>query len=401
LRLGSEVEELMQREACGKAGTMALAGVLALAGCSPDYDPIGTQHASYEVAVAPTAVSLQEGETATLDVAVRDASGNGTKPDDVAWRSQNPRIAAVSRNGEVLGLSEGEVFIYASRGHRRDSARVVVTRGSDADEGSADDASSAAGEYPNEPGDHELIAHAPMSEMFKWGPRDLPSGTGSWWQWREGDPDSSLHEEPGIPGGPHFNRTRYRSGLAPGSAPVNWGGWNAGSAQSGDEYERIYFSKHIRLVDNGRGDWESQRVGTKVGFFGVGRCSGSNAEIYLLLQGGTRSDFTIRMMQQGPVSRGIGQNRDSSPLIRVGKWQHWEIEMVLNDVGRSNGIIRWWIDGRLIMEHHDVEYRTRKDPCGFIAYKWNPTWGGTGGGPKSRDDFIDISEIRISGKRLR
>jgi hypothetical protein len=255
--------------------------------------------------------------------------------------------------------------------------------------------------YHHEPAVHELIAQTTAGERFPWGPGEPSHGHGTWWQWPPDDPNTTLHREDDIPGGPWFKRTRYPAGLAPGRAPVNWGGWNRGSSQQGEEYSRIYFSQHLRLVDPGTGDWESQQVGTKLGFFGVGRCSGSNAELYLLLQGGTRRDFTLRMMQQGPTSRSLSQNRYNPPVFHVGRWHHLEIEMALNDIGWPNGLLRIWVDGRLIMEHRDVVYRTPTDPCGFLAWKWNPTWGGTGGPDKARDDFIDVSDVRISGVPVR
>jgi hypothetical protein len=311
----------------------------------------------------------------------------------------------------VEGLQPGTRYdfqLISYRGLIADGSRVYgdlsniatgTTDHADSDDGDSGGGSSTLS-YTNEPSGNSLIAWSPMSEMFTWGPSELASGYGSWWQWREGDPDTTLRTDGGAPGGPYVNRTRYREGLEPGRAPVNWGAWEPGSTQSGDEYRTIYFSQTIRLVDTGTGDWESQGVGTKLGFFGVGRCSGSNAELYLLMQGGTRSDFTIRMMQQGPVSRGMRQNVHESPVFAVGQWHHMEIEMVLNDIGRSNGVIRWWVDGRLVMEYRDVVYRTSDDPCGFLAWKWNPTWGGTGGSARSRDDFIDISDVRISGRPL-
>lgn len=252
--------------------------------------------------------------------------------------------------------------------------------------------------YHHEPSGNQLIATTSGEEPFPWGPAAVAHGHGTWWQWPADNPNTTVHFEEGIPGGPHFKRTRYPAGLEPGRAPVNWGGWNPGSTQQGDEFERIYFSQHLRLVDPGTGNWESQQVGTKLGFFGVGRCRGSNAEVYLMMQGGTRSAFTLRVVQQGPMSRSLTQNRYNPPVLGVGRWHHLEIEMGVNDVGWPNGLLRVWIDGRLIMEYRDVVYRTPDDPCGFIAYKWNPTWGGTGGPPKVRDDFIDVSDIRISGR---
>jgi hypothetical protein len=55
-----------------------------------------------------------------------------------------------------------------------------------------------------------------------------------------------------------------------------------------------------------------------------------------------------------------------------------------------------WIDGTMVMDYSDVTYITRTTPRGFTMFKWNPTWGGSGG-TRTRDDYILIDHLYLSG----
>jgi hypothetical protein len=43
-----------------------------------------------------------------------------------------------------------------------------------------------------------------------------------------------------------------------------------------------------------------------------------------------------------------------------GKWQNAKTEVQTNDLGKKNGIIRSWLDGVLVFEKTDVEFRIPK-----------------------------------------
>lgn len=44
--------------------------------------------------------------------------------------------------------------------------------------------------------------------------------------------------------------------------------------------------------------------------------------------------------------------------FQPGKWHHLELEFVMNDSGKSNGIIRSWLDGQLALDLKNVKFRT-------------------------------------------
>ena len=82
--------------------------------------------------------------------------------------------------------------------------------------------------------------------------------------------------------------------------------------------------------------------------------------------------------------------------MSVGSWHQWEMTFELNTLGQANGKFRMWIDGIEVLNYSDVVYIVGSNTAEFYGYKWNPTWGGTGG-TKTRDDFILIDHVYISG----
>jgi hypothetical protein len=188
---------------------------------------------------------------------------------------------------------------------------------------------------------------------------------------------------------------------------VNWGGWDERWQDRSGQKRAIYVSISIKV--DGR-DFENQKVGTKVGFIAFGRRNqGSNEGVFFLVNDAGRQEvesrFTLQFKQQGirqvngDIGRNLGQNVNRALLMTAGKWHQWEAVLQLNALGQANGILRMWIDGVRVMDYSNVVYVTPSAPLGFNLFKWNPTWGGSGG-VRTRDDYIDIDDIYLSGVPL-
>ena len=87
----------------------------------------------------------------------------------------------------------------------------------------------------------------------------------------------------------------------------------------------------------------------------------------------------VNVIQQAYMERKIPQNVDLEPVLTFGVWHRYEYLMVLNDIGKANGRLRMWMDGKLIMDYGDIEYRTAAYPSGFFGRRWDPIWGGARG----------------------
>jgi hypothetical protein len=78
------------------------------------------------VAIQPGAATLAVGDTAQLQVVVRDKKGMIVRNPKVAWATSDAAVATVSRTGLVAGLSAGAVTITATSGSLSATATVTV-----------------------------------------------------------------------------------------------------------------------------------------------------------------------------------------------------------------------------------------------------------------------------------
>lgn len=69
--------------------------------------------------------------------------------------------------------------------------------------------------------------------------------------------------------------------------------------------------------------------------------------------------------------------------------------MTANTIGQSNGTIRFWLDGVMLMDHSDVVWITATHPVAFYGRKLDLTWGGMGGANRTREDDIAWDHISI------
>jgi hypothetical protein len=133
--------------------------------------------------------------------------------------------------------------------------------------------------------------------------------------------------------------------------------------------------------------------------FFVGFGSSAN-QVFLSAVGAGMAPLEAQVRLQGvPDQRArIRPNVVGGAQIVRGTWQHWELYLKLNDAGSANGIARLWIDGRLVTEASDVNYRGpgRADARWWI-FHWSPTYGGGGEGPP-HEQYLDFDQVYVSGR---
>src|SRR6185436_16032172 len=78
------------------------------------------------VVVAPAEKKLHPGESAQLEVVLRDPRDAPLKDRPVEWRSDAPDIVAVSATGKVLAIAEGTARIIATAEGKSGSAKLQV-----------------------------------------------------------------------------------------------------------------------------------------------------------------------------------------------------------------------------------------------------------------------------------
>jgi hypothetical protein len=189
---------------------------------------------------------------------------------------------------------------------------------------------------------------------------------------------------------------RYPDGYGDGSEPVVFNGWADGG--SSEQYSKIYYSIWLRTVGP---TFESHPVGNKMGFIGSGRETShvGNQSYFILKGGGITSQMSLEFHQQNiPGGQDFDPNVNDAPFT-CGEWHHWELVAEINDVGAANGTLKIWQDGVLMFDYDNVTWRGGSQTNMFWALHFAPTWGGNVGATKTRDDFVQIDHIYLSGVR--
>ncbi len=253
----------------------------------------------------------------------------------------------------------------------------------------------------NAPAGYTTLADNRFDKKPLW-PRAATGTVGSWWSYVATNPNLTLMNDASAPvSAGSVIRTRFPIGMLAGVAPVAMGGWIGPATMN---YRKLYFSMWIKIEGS---SFENQKTLTKAGFFGVGNPKSGQSELFFGLDNGLavqrlQSDFEVKFLQQnipqpnGWTSRNLNQNVSRTHLMTAGSWHHWEATMAVNTMGSANGTFKMWIDGTQTHDYSNVVYITPGAPYGFNSWKWNPTWGGSGG-VRTRADYIDIDQVYISG----
>lgn len=269
---------------------------------------------------------------------------------------------------------------------------------------------AVSGNYPNEPSGFEVIAAHDFTAF--------PSGTngeaGTWYTTNNPDPDGSLTIVSGLT--PPFGNSSgieltYPTGILPGSSPAYFGGWKYESG-SRVQFDEFYESCLIRIPTS---DFEfTGAPGWKMlGYWGAGRdpADGSDTEIYNIVSNtdaivtGTnlRSEMPLRVYQQSVISRSIAPNTGTAAQQRFvcNQWNQIEHYMKLNTpTSSANGLLKVWLNGVLILNYTDLQWRTDTSPYGFYGRRFASIYGGGGTDLKTRSDSFQVAHLYMSGARL-
>ncbi|ALM53319.1 polysaccharide lyase [Halomonas huangheensis] len=78
-----------------------------------------------------------------------------------------------------------------------------------------------------------------------------------------------------------------------------------------------------------------------------------------------------------------------------GQWVQLEQEVILNDPGSSNGVVRVWVDGQPVLEQQGLVYRT-SDSVHIDGLMFSTFFGGHGEDWRTpRDQYADFADFRF------
>lgn len=121
----------------------------------------------------------------------------------------------------------------------------------------------------------------------------------------------------------------------------------------------------------------------------------SGGDIYMAMYGSPRGPYELRVSPQfpGQPSGWLEPNVARVPVV-LGEWHRIEWLLVYHTSAEPpNGIVRWWLDGRLVGSYLNVRFPAG----GMVSYKLSPTWGGVGD-TKTERDYFRFDHVRISGR---
>ena len=206
----------------------------------------------------------------------------------------------------------------------------------------------------------------------------------------------TIIEDLSAPTSDSVARIRYPVGQEAGTGPVRAQTQGFASYVHGDlRLTELYVESYLKLGPT----YHADGVHNKLYFFRTNRGSTPRPEPYIALMGNGDGTFNLRVDFQDTPDAGYGEwpATGLGQLIVVDTWYKLETYLKLNSTqGAKDGIFRQWINGELVIERTDVEYRQDSDALYWHTVHMSPTFGGTNGedNPIQFDFFLDHMTVR-------
>jgi hypothetical protein len=358
----------------------------------PEPEPVDTIQVTIEpppsplasISVTPSASDVYWGWTKLFAVSGTRSDGSSASP-AVTWRAT---CGTVDAGGYYIApQTDG-------------TCRIIATT---TDGALADTAVATVSKPPtNEPAGFTPIFENNFGHLPGTGNDLYGRSTGFY---RGGELNMTLKSDPSGPKSTSSTlQTRWPEGLEGGTGPGAF--WFWGNTRD-KPYRQLYVSFYAKIPT---ADFENHAVYTKLLYFAHGNIDGQRNDDVIGLGGdgstGPMSAMRIIFSQSQADDRtghGSGmpryQNVDTRPLFTVGEWHHVEVYANVGTPDAYNGIARVWVDGILVTERKDLKFLETAYGYtqGFFEGQWTPVWGGVGG-TKTRDDFLLLDHLYVSGK---
>jgi uncharacterized protein YjdB len=364
------------------------------------------------VTVSPGSASVVAGATTTLTAVVKDAQGNVMTGQTVSWSTNNSAAATVSSSGVVTGVAAGTATITATSSGKSGSSTITVTAVSGGGtllfQENFEDANLASrGWYDNTGAVLSTVEHVAGSASsaqyrFLAGATTPTSGNA---QRHKFTPTSSFYLSYYV---------KYSS---------NW----VGST-------KLYHPHEFQVMSTLDGDWDGPSNGYMVLYVEQNYQNGGKPR--LAMQDNKSVNTTMGAIPNNLV--GVTENRSTGgcngmsetnmfsecfdaggywyndkqllgpvvfqPNPGAGYKNDWnfveayfQLNTVVNGIGQPDGVMQYWFNGALILDRHDILYRTGAHPTlQFNQFIIAPYIGD--GSPVDQSMFID--NLRVGTARL-
>lgn len=350
------------------------------------------------VTVNPPTLSGGLATSVQYSAVQKNANGDSVAGQAVTWKSSDTTIVKISGSGLARGVGIGSATITASAAGVNGTASATIVL------------------HPNQPSNLARIAEISFDGL-PGAAGILGTLAGNFYTLVSPPAHMAIVSDPtAMQSAPSVLQMDFEAGtvpgydVAPGDGYRQVGGWDLPSVLSNTEYSEYYESTMFKIPTP---DFETQEVGVKIlGYWGVGNnnqpaATGSGpTELYSIMRGsgtGTSimSSWNLDMYTQGISSTVLKQNQNLSTKITAGTWHQFETYMKLNTIGQSNGVWKWWLDGVLLGDYENIQFINSSQSSGFFGRSLGLVWGGQGGTPKTRTDYVWFDHMYMSGVFLR
>jgi uncharacterized protein YjdB len=389
----------------GKSGTSSIT-----VNAPPPPSPVVTT-----VTVSPTTAAVNVGATTTLTATVKDQNGNVMTGQTVAWSTNNAPVATVSSSGVVTGVSAGSAMITATSSGKSGTSSITVNTvpppppppgGTLLFQEDFENANMASrGWYDNtnvllNTTEHVAGSTASAQYRFTAGANNPTSGGA---QRHKFTPTSSLYISYYV---------KYSANYVGSGQDYHPHEFYAMSNLDGDfdgpssNYLTIYLEQNYqnggrptmamqdnRSINTSMGSLPRNLIGVTENRSTAG-CNGmseSNMYSECFNSGGW---YNLKHLQ-GPVT--------FQPNPGPGYKNNWnfveayfQLNTVVGGIGQPNGVMQYWFNGTLIIDRHDIMFRTGQRPTlMFTQFLIGPYIGD--GSPVDQSMFID--NLRVATGR--
>jgi hypothetical protein len=311
------------------------------------------------ISVSPASVSLAVGDRQTLVVTGRYTGGGfGDVTSQVTWSTASPGIASVNA-GVIAAVGVGSAAVIASIAGLADTIPISVTP-------------------TNEPAGFSALT----DHYFNTVDNSDGEGFGLW----SNTTDFTIEQDATAPRSPpNVAQFTYPAGFLAGSAPGHI------EFDLPPNLSQLYVAFYMKLSPNF--DGQSSET-NKVLFAWIL----DHPAVFLSNQGSGADPLYPTVRYQGAFdSRAyFRQNVGTSQAMTRGQWRRWEVLLIANTPGQSDGVIRFWIDGRKVGDYADVHFRDTSDSWQYVFLQ--PIWGGVGGAV-SVTQYLWVDHLYVSGRQ--
>ena len=237
--------------------------------------------------------------------------------------------------------------------------------------------------WPHEPTGFSSLTDFGFDDVIPAGEQDTPIASSGWWTVFNGAGQVTRGTQGSAPRSPSYvAEFRYPIGFQAGSAPGTL--FHPISPAKKEVFVGIWWKPSD--------PWQGHPSNVNKIMFLFPHGGG---DMYLTMYGPPGGPYRLRSIPQFPglASDWRLSNVDSTP-VALGAWHRveWYIKYATLPLG-SDGVVKWWLDGVLQGEHHDLQ--TPAD-TGFETLKLSPTWGGAEQVSKTEEDFFWFDHVYMS-----